>query len=73
MQLPLDLSDSCLNLPHSQLEATVNLLDSGGWNPVPSIQGPALMRVCLICDMLRDDILELALTTLPQNDDAIAQ
>jgi hypothetical protein len=31
------------------------------------------MRACLICDMLREDILELALTTVPQNDDAIAQ
>jgi hypothetical protein len=73
MQLPLDINDSCLSLPHDQLEAMVNLLDAGGWNPVPSIRGPALTRACLICGMLRDDILELALTTVPQNDDAIAQ
>jgi hypothetical protein len=73
MQLPLDISDSCLSLPHDQLEAMLNLLDTDGWNPVPSIRGPALMRACLICDMLRDDILELALTTVPQDDEAIAQ
>jgi len=73
MQLSLDISDSCLSLPRDQLEATVDLLDAGGWNPVPSIRGPALMRAFLICGMLRDDILELALTTVPQNDDAIAQ
>ena len=73
MQLPLDISDSSLSLPHDQLEAMVNLLDAGGWNPVPSIRGSALTRASLICGMLRDDILELALTTVPQNDDAIAQ
>jgi hypothetical protein len=73
MQLPLDISDSCLSLPQDQLEAMVGHLDAGGWNQVPSIRGPALMRACLICDMLREDILELALTTVPQNDDAIAQ
>jgi hypothetical protein len=73
MQLPLDLDDSCLSLPHDQLEGIVNLLDAAGWNREFSIHGCAFTRALLICDMVREDILELSLTTLPQNDDAIAQ
>ena len=73
MQLPLDLDDSCLSLPHDQLEATVNMLDAGGWSRSFSIHGSVFVRAILICDMFRDDILELSLTTLPQKDDAIAQ
>jgi hypothetical protein len=73
MQLPLDLDDSCLSLPHNQLEAKVNLLDAGGWDRGFSLRGSAIMRALLICNMVKDDILELSLTTLPQDDDAIAQ
>lgn len=73
MQLPLDLDDSSLSLPPDQLEAKVNLLDVRGWNPEFSLRGSAIMRAHLICDMIRDDILELSLTTVPQDDDATAQ
>ncbi len=73
MQLPLDLDDSCLRLPHDQLVAAVNLLDANGWNQAYSIPGAALTRALLICDMIREDILELSLATLPLNDAEIAQ
>ena len=73
MQLPLDLDDSSLSLPQDQLEAAVNLLDEDGWNRAFSIRGSAMIRSLLVCDMVRDDILELSLTTLPQDDNAIAQ
>jgi hypothetical protein len=73
MQLPLDLDDSCLSLPHDQLEAKVSLLDAGGWNRGFYLHGSSITRALLICDMVRDDILELSLITLPQDDDAIAQ
>ena len=73
MQLPLDLDDSSLSLPQDQLEATVNLLDESGWSRTRSFRGSAFTRALLICDMVRDDVLELSLSTLPQNDDEIAQ
>ena len=73
MQLPLDLDDRSLSLPQNQLEAAVNLLDESGWAREPSLRGSAVMRALLISNMVRDDILELSLTTLPQNDDEIAQ
>ena len=73
MQLPLDLDDSCLSLPHDQLVTAVNLLDEHGWNRALSIRGAARTRALLMCDMIREDILELSLAILPLNDAGIAQ
>lgn len=73
MQLPLDLDDSSTSLPSDQLEAKVNLLNAEGWNRTLSLHGSAITWALLLCDMIRDDILELSLTKLPQDDDATAQ
>lgn len=73
MQLPLDLDDVCLRLPPDQLEAVVNLLDADGWNRQHSIRGAARTRAALICDMIREDVLEFSLGTMPQNDAASAK
>lgn len=73
MQLPLDLDDNCLAFSIDQLEAAVNQLDANGWNQNLSIRSAASSRALLLCDMVREDILELSLAALPQNSLGIAQ
>ncbi len=73
MQLPLDLDQNCLELPLEQMEEVVNRLDADGWNTEGSIRGAARPRALFICNMIREDILELSLAAVPHKDVTFSQ
>lgn len=66
MQLPLDLSPKDLSLPPDQLEERVNALDDIGWGQ--TLNPTSRYRASLMSHMLKEDILDLALTTIPTDD-----
>lgn len=68
MQLPLDLDQNSLELPSEQMGEVINRLDEDGWNREGSIRGAAATRALFICSMIREDILELSLETVPPKD-----
>jgi hypothetical protein len=65
MQLPLDLPPLDLNLSQEQLEERVNSLDDNGWGQ--SRNATSLVRAFLISSMLKEDIVNVALTTIPRD------
>ena len=73
MQLPLDLEPHQLRLPDAELEDVVNKLDKHGWNTNASLGGMAWVRCLMIFNMVCEDVLELALASLPEDDSALSQ
>ncbi len=73
MQLPLGLDLESFRLQGHELEEAVNELDADGWNTQDSLRDAQWTRAALICNMIREDILELSLGALPQGDLAFAQ
>jgi hypothetical protein len=73
MQLPLGLGIESWRLQGRALEEAVERLDAAGWDTGDSIRGTQWQRCSLICNMIREDILELSLGTMPQDDVAVAQ
>jgi hypothetical protein len=72
-QLLLGLDIESWRLQGRALEEAVDRLDSADWDTGSSLRGVHWTRCSLICNMMREDILELSLGTLPQDDFAIAQ
>ena len=68
MQLPLDLNEEHVRLPEAQLNDELNRLDEFGWNTNGEFRGTLYVRTSLICNMIREDILELELAALSVND-----
>lgn len=73
LQLPLDLDIHQLQLPQDQLQSVIDGLDADGWNREESVIGTAYNRAHLIGSMVREDILELSIASLPQIDVAFAE
>ena len=73
MQLPLGLDIESWRLQGRELEEAVERLDAAGWDTGDSMRGVHWTRCALICNMIREDILELSLGTVPQDDVAVAQ
>ena len=73
MQLPLGLDSESYRLQGRALEEAVERLDVAGWDRAGSLRGTHWTRCCLICSMIREDILELSLGSVPQNDTTVAQ
>lgn len=72
MQLPLGLDIESWRLQGRALEEAVDRLDAAGWDVGDSLRGVYWMRCSLICNMIREDVLELLLGTVPQEDLTIA-
>ena len=73
MQLPLSLHIDTLHLQGAELEEAVNRLDADGWSTDKTLRGTILVRASLATSMIREDILELSLGTIPQGDLTFAQ
>jgi Fungal specific transcription factor domain len=73
MQLPLDLDLTMLQLSDAQLEIEVEKLDEDGWNTAGDFRSNLYTRSSLVCNMIREDILELALASLPHDNIAVAK
>lgn len=73
MQLPSDINLRQLRLPADQMEAEIEKLDERGWNTRGEIRSNLYNRTSLICNMIREDILELELASLPIADIAIPE
>lgn len=73
MQLPLDIDLTQLRLPAKQMEIEIEKLGEGGWNTGGEIRSNLYARTSLICNMIREDILELELASLPSKDIAVAE
>lgn len=73
MQLPLDIDLAHLRMPAAQLEIEMENLDESGWNQAGEYRSNLYSRTSLICNMIREDILELALASLPNDDIAVAE
>lgn len=73
MQLPLDIDLEQLRLPMPQLEIEVEKLDVDGWNTAAEYRSNLYPRSLLICSMIQEDILEIALGSLPNDNIAIAE
>jgi hypothetical protein len=73
VQLPLDIDLKQLRLPADQMEIEIEKLDEGGWNTEGEVRSNLYARTSLICNMIREDILELELASLPSEDIAVAE
>jgi hypothetical protein len=73
MQLPSDIDLAQLSLPAEELEIELERLDEGGWNKQGGLRSNLYARTSLICNMIREDILELELASLPVADAAVAE
>ena len=73
MQLPLGLGIESWALQGQALEEAVERLDATGWDTGESIRGTHWTRCTLISSIIREDILELSLGTIPQDDTVVAQ
>jgi hypothetical protein len=73
MQLPLDIDFAQLRLPPDQLEIELGKLDESGWNTAGEFRTNLFSRTSLICNMIREDILEIALASLPNDNIAAAE
>lgn len=73
MQLPLDINLTTLQLPTAQLAVEVERLDEDGWNTEGEARSNLFTRSSLVCNMIREDILELALASLPNDNIAVAE
>ena len=73
MQLPLDLEPHHLRLPDAELEEVVNKLDQHGWNTNASLGGMVWVRCQMLLGMVCEDVLELALASLPEDDVSLSQ
>lgn len=71
--MPPDITANELLMPEADIVALMQTFDENGWAPDIIGRSPTYSRLGLRAAMLREEILELSLTSLPDNAAAIAE